>query len=111
MINSFLDRLKPEPPENETFELIRVKANDLRRTAICVISHLKAPQILLDGKIVRDYSAVGPLQNDNLETIRNFEIRDGDFPVMGFHNGVANTWFCGNYQIALKQCRANGWVE
>ncbi len=110
MISSILDRFKPEA-ENDTFELIKVKAHDLRSIAICAISRVKKPHILLDGKAVTDYSDSGPLKNENLEQVRNLEIRDGKHPVMGFHSGHTNMWFCADYKTVLDQCRANGWVE
>jgi len=110
VISSIFDRFKSEPA-NETFELIRVKAIDLRSIAICAIAQVKKPHILLDGKSVTDYSNSGPLKNENLKAVRDFEIRDGKRPVMGFHDGAANMWFCAEYKLVLDQCRANGWIE
>lgn len=108
MLGSLLKRNKPE---DNTFRLIRVNATNLRAICLHAISELKKPVVFLDTETVKDYSERGPLRRRRIAEAEDFEIRDGQDPVMGFHGGPKEMWVSDRYMEIVEHCAKQGWLE
>jgi len=96
---------------DQSIVLVSVTPKDCHNIAVYVLSNLSKPTVLLDGQAVRDYSASGPLSNEQLETARNFEVRDGGVAVLGFHGGPKAMWFNKKYMSLALHCQSRQWLE
>jgi hypothetical protein len=94
-------------PEYETYEFIRVNPSDLSSIVVHTINEIRKPVILLEGRTIKDLSV---LDNDKLDALVDFELRDGRRPVMGFHDGPGNMWISNHYVGIANNCRKQGWL-
>jgi hypothetical protein len=112
MLKSLINQIKPDgKSEDLTYRLIRVIPGNLRSISVYAIENISRPQVMLDSESVKDYSIRGPLQRRRIADALDFEIRDGDQPVMGFHEGPANMWFSDRYVDIAEHCEKQGWLK
>jgi hypothetical protein len=111
LLNKLLDRIKPDNTDDMTYRLIRVEPVNLRSISIYAIHEIKKPNVMLDSTTVEDYSERGPLRPKRITEAEDFEIRDGNQPVAGFHGGPSEMWFSDRYAEIVEHCRAQGWLS
>ena len=108
MLKSLFTRVRPE---DKTYRLVRVAASNFRAISIYAIDGVKKPIVMLDTETVTDYSARGPLRRKRIAEAHDFEIRDGDQPVLGFHDGPENMWVNDRYLEMAEHCEKQGWLK
>jgi hypothetical protein len=96
---------------DESIVLVSVTPKDCCNIAVYVLSKLGKPTVLMDGQPVRDYSGNGPLNNERLAAAKNFEIRDADAAVLGFHGGPSAMWFNKKYMPLADHCESRQWLD
>jgi hypothetical protein len=42
---------------------------------------------------------------------RNFEVRDGAVPILGFHDHPNEMWVAEDYRALAEHCAAAGWLK
>ena len=113
MIKTLLSKLGRTPEndiaathhsEEDTFTLIRVTPKNIGKIAKFAIPLLKKPVVLLESRPIKDYSDAGPLRHVRLKDAQDFEIRDGEVPVMGFHGGSKRMWFNNDFMSVARDC-------
>ena len=111
LLNKLLDKIKVDIAEDKTCRLIRVEPVNLRAISLYAIHAIKKPNVMLDSTTVEDYSERGPLRRKRITEAQDFEIRDGNQPVAGFHGGPSEMWFSDQYAKIIEHCRAQGWLS
>ncbi|GAA6142367.1 hypothetical protein [Hydrogenophaga sp. 5NK40-0174] len=89
---------------------ITVQPKNYRQIALCAIEHARQPVVLLNGRPTTDFSESGPLTQRNILDVRDFEVRDGQNPMLGFHDHPDQMWVCTDYAALLAQCVEQGWL-
>ena len=92
-------------------DLIAVLPKNYRAIALEAISMAKRPVVLLDKKIVSDYTETGPLNQHNISQCINFEIRDGSTTMVGFHDHPNEMWISQEFAMLATVCCENGWLK
>jgi hypothetical protein len=93
------------------FQLIPVWPKNYRRIALYAIEQAEAPIVLVDGKRTNDFSDSGPLTQRKMRRYINFEIRDGESAILGFHDHPREMWIAENYAALARYCQAQGWLK
>ena len=68
------------------------------------------PVVLMDRRRVVDFSEAGPITQRGIRECRNFEVRDGATPILGFHDHPDEMWIAASYESLATQCAAAGWL-
>ena len=112
MLEKLLQRVKPQNnPADMTYRLIHVEATNLRAISLHAINEIKKPLVMLDSVTIKDFTERGPLRRKRIAEAGDFEIRDGDHPVLGFHGGQHKMWFSDRYTQVAKYCESQGWLK
>ena len=90
---------------------IPVRPKNYRRIAIYAIQHATNPIVLVNGKRVQDFSESGPLTQKGIRPCRDFEVRDGSVPILGFHDHPDHMWIVESYRELAEHCAAEGWLK
>jgi hypothetical protein len=91
--------------------LIPVRPKNYRSIALAAIARSDDPIVFMDGRRVTDYSTNGPMTQKGIRSCRNFEIRDGATPILGFHDHPDEMWIAGAYQDFANYCAREGWLK
>ena len=65
----------------------------------------------MDNKEIDDYSEQGKLTQKGIRSCINFEIKDGNIGIVGFHDHPNEMWISEKYDQFAKQCESNGWLK
>jgi len=60
---------------------------------------------------VDDFSEAGPLTQKKIRSYRDFEIRDGELPILGFHDHPNQMWVCEAHAPVAHHCAGQGWLK
>jgi hypothetical protein len=90
--------------------LIPVLPKNYRRIALHAIQSAVEPVVLVNQKRVEDFSEAGPLTQRGIRALRNFEIRDGSRPILGFHDHPSEMWVCASHADVAQYCAMQGWL-
>jgi hypothetical protein len=90
---------------------IGVLPKNYRRIALHAISVAVSPVVLMNGKPVTDFSEEGPITQKGIRACRDFEVRDGSSPILGFHDHPNEMWVDARYQAFAEHCAAAGWLK
>lgn len=90
---------------------IPVLPKNYRRIALYAIGLAEKPLVLVDRREVRDFSESGPLTQAGIRSCRDFEIRDGEAPILGFHDHPREMWVDMRYRALAEHCAAQGWLK
>jgi hypothetical protein len=91
-------------------KLIPVLPKNYRRIALYAIESAAEPVVLADRKRVDDFSGAGPLTQRGIRTLRNFEVRDGSSPILGFHDHPSEMWVSASHVAVAQHCASQGWL-
>ena len=91
--------------------MIAVLPKNYRAIALQAISVAEAPIVLMDKKPVADFSDNGPVTQKGIAACRDFEIRDGSTPILGFHDHPREMWVAAGYAALARDCAESGWLE
>ena len=90
---------------------IPVRPKNYRRIALYAIQHATTPVVLMNGKRVDDFSESGPLTQKGIRPCRDFEVRDGSTPSLGFHDHPDQMWIVESHRELAEHCAAEGWLK
>ena len=93
-----------------TDKLIPVLPTNYRRIALAAIARAADPVVLMNGKPVTDFSEAGPVTQKGIHRCRDFEVRDGTVPILGFHDHPNEMWVAEDYRPLVQHCIAEGWL-
>jgi hypothetical protein len=65
----------------------------------------------MNKKAVSDFSESGPITQRSIAACRDFEIRDGSTPILGFHDHPSEMWVSKTYEVVAKDCAEAGWLK
>jgi hypothetical protein len=91
--------------------LIAVLPKNYRSVALAAIEAASVPVVLLENQAISDFSERGPLTQRGIRECRNFEVRDGNKPILGFHDHPREMWIAVEYEALANRCAAEGWLE
>jgi hypothetical protein len=92
-------------------KLIPVRPKNYRSVALYAIQVAQAPVVLVYRKPIADFSESGPLTQKGIRQMRDFEVRDGDKPILGFHDHPDEMWITEAQASDAEHCHAEGWLE
>jgi hypothetical protein len=90
---------------------IPVRPKNYRRIALYAIEHATDPIVLMNGRRVSDFSESGQLTQKGIRPCRDFEIRDGTVPILGFHDHPDEMWIVDSRRELADHCAAQGWLK
>ncbi len=90
---------------------IPVLPKNYRRIALYAIENAESPVVLVNGKQEVGFSESGPLTQRKIRGCRDFEIRDGEAPILGFHDHPKEMWITEDYAALATHCQAEGWLK
>ncbi|HEU6450557.1 MAG TPA: hypothetical protein VFT57_03995 [Gemmatimonadaceae bacterium] len=90
---------------------IPVRPKNYRRIALYAIGVAGSPVVLVNGRPVTDFSEAGPLTQRKIRGYRDFEIRDGDSPILGFHDHPDEMWVTETHAAVAHHCASQGWLK
>lgn len=93
------------------FKLIPVLPKNYRSICLRAIEIASEPMVLMDKKVVTDYSDQGNLTQQGIRVCINFEIRDGEVGILGFHDHPNEMWVNEGYQDFANYCEQQGWLK
>lgn len=65
----------------------------------------------MDRKPVEDFSERGPLTQSGIRACRDFEVRDGQASMLGFHDHPNEMWVDRDFEALATRCEAAGWLK
>jgi hypothetical protein len=90
---------------------IPVLPKNYRSIALYAIESASEPVLLINRKREDDFSESGPLTQKGIRNLRNFEIRDGETPILGFHDHPNEMWVTEDYEALAHYCEEKGWLK
>ena len=90
---------------------IPVRAKNYRRIAIAAIALASDPVVLMNHERITDYSSDGPLTQKGIRACRDFEVRDGATPIVGFHDHPDEMWIAAEHRHFAEHCASEGWLK
>jgi hypothetical protein len=90
---------------------IPVLPKNYRRIALFAIEASAIPVVLMDRHQIDDFSESGRLTQKGIRACRNFEIRDGSTPILGFHDHPNQMCVAAGYRPLAEHCAAEGWLR
>lgn len=88
-----------------------LRPKNYRRIALAAIDVAEDPVVLMNNRQIKDFSDRGPLTQRGIRVCRDFEIRDGQRPILGFHDHPDEMWFDTSHDDLLRYCKAQGWLK
>lgn len=67
--------------------------------------------VLMNKRRVSDYSTNGPVTQKGIRACRDFEVRDGATPILGFHDHPDGMWIAAAYSDLADHCSREGWLK
>jgi len=92
-------------------KLIPVHPKNYRSVALYAIQVAKTPVVLVNRKPIVDFTESGPLTQKGIRQMRDFEVRDGDTPILGFHDHPDEMWVAEAQAAIAEHCQAQGWLK
>lgn len=92
-------------------KLIPVLPKNYRRIALYAIGVSTDPAVVGDRTRITDYSETGVLTQKGIRQFVNFEIRDGNKPILGFHDHPNDMWVSEQYAEVARYCESKGWLK
>ncbi|MCH2100003.1 MAG: hypothetical protein MK142_16600 [Pseudomonadales bacterium] len=90
---------------------IGVNPKNYRRIALHAISIAAEQKILINGKQTDNFSEGGPLTQPGIRRLRDFEIGDGDRPILGFHHHPREMGIDSEFKMVAEHCAEQGWLS
>jgi len=91
--------------------MIAVRPKNYRAIALRAIEAAKVPVVLMNKRAISDFSENGPITQQGIASCRNFEIRDGTEPILGFHDHPREMWISQTYAEIARDCSEAGWLK
>ena len=91
--------------------LIPVRPKNYRQIALHAISLSADPVVLMNRRRIADFSERGPVTQKGIRACRDFEVRDGHTPILGFHDHPDQMWIAEKYSTVAAHCEAQGWMR
>lgn len=91
-------------------KLIPVLPKNYRRIALYAIEYAAEPIVLVNRKRIEDFSEAGPLTQRGIRALRDFEVRDGSMPILGFHDHPSEMWVSASHAAVAQYCASQGWL-
>jgi hypothetical protein len=90
--------------------LIPVRPKNYRSIALAAIALATDTIVLMNRRRISDYSTNGPVTQKGIRGCRNFEVRDGATPILGFHDHPDEMWIAAAYRGLAEHCAREGWL-
>lgn len=90
---------------------IPVLPKNYRSIAIHALDAAHEPILLVNKKLVTDFTESGPLTQKKIRSFKDFEIRDGLIPILGFHDHPNEMWIDERYKNLAEHCEKQGWLK
>jgi hypothetical protein len=90
---------------------IPVLPKNYRRIALAAIALASDPVVLMNRQRITDYSSDGALTQKGIRACRDFEVRDGARPIVGFHDHPDEMWIAAAYRHFAEHCAREGWLK
>lgn len=94
-----------------TIKMIPVLPKNYRSICIQAVEVSSEPVVIMDKKVITDYSDQGRLTQSGIKECRNFEIRDGHKAILGFHDHPNEMWISEQYEDFARHCEKQGWLK
>ena len=91
--------------------MIAVLPKNYRAIALRAIGAAQSPVVLMNKKVVFDFSERGPVTQKGIGACRDFEVRDGSTPILGFHDHPREMWVSKKYKAVAQDCAEAGWLK
>ncbi len=91
--------------------MIAVLPKNYRAIALRAIEAAQSPVVLMNKKAVTDFSESGPITQKGIAACRDFEVRDGSIPILGFHDHPSEMWVSTTYKLVAQDCAEAGWLK
>ena len=95
----------------EKFKLIPVLPKNYRSICLRAIELAADPKVTMDKQAITDFSEQGKLTQKSIRNCINFEIKDGNVGIVGFHDHPEEMWINENYQDFASYCEQQGWLR
>ena len=92
-------------------DLIAVLPKNYRSIVLQAIAGAGAPVVIMDRRQVIDFSEAGPLTQASIRACRDFIVRDGTIPILGFHDHPNEMWIAAAYAPLAERCATEGWLQ
>lgn len=92
-------------------KLIPVLPKNYRHIALHAVAVAARPVVLMDRRAVEDLSERGPMTQAGIRGCRDFEVRDGGVPILGFHDHPNEMWVSNGYAHVAEHCASRGWLR
>lgn len=99
------------PSEVDLSATIGVRPTCLRKVILHAIGAAADPIVTMDGRRVTNFSALGPLTRRGLRRCIDLEVRDGNRPLLGFHDSPAEMWISGEFAEVAQHCATQRWLR
>lgn len=93
------------------FRLIPVLPTNYRSICLHAIEIASDPCVVVNNDVITDFSERGKLTQKGIRNFNNFEIRDRDVGIVGFHDHPNEMWINENYQDFANYCERQGWLQ
>ena len=91
--------------------MIAVLPKNYRAITLRAIEAAQRPVVLMNSKAITDFSENGPITQKGIAACRDFEIRDGSIPILGFHDHPREMWVSKKYEAVAQDCAEAGWLK
>jgi hypothetical protein len=95
----------------EKFKLIPVLPKNYRSICLRAIELASYPKVMMDKQAITDFPEQGKLTQEYIRNCVNFEIKDGNVSILGFHDHPKEMWINENYQDFANYCELQGWLR
>ncbi|WP_027708937.1 hypothetical protein [Zooshikella ganghwensis] len=96
--------------KKDTYKLIPVLPTSHRNIFIRAIEISTDPIVLINNKIIKDYSEAGMLTRRHILECHSIEVRDRVVGVVGFHDHPKEMWINENYREFACYCEGMHWL-
>jgi hypothetical protein len=92
-------------------DLIPVRPKHYRAIVLEVLATIPDATVWVDGGRCEDVSEAGPLTQRGIAALRNFEMRTGSSPILGFHDHPREMWVAREFRSLAERLQDLGHLE
>lgn len=96
---------------NNHTKLIRVLPRNYRKVVLYAIGAASHPVVMMDNKMVVDFTENGSLTHKYLLACVHFIIFDDGNPILGFHDDPSEMWISSEYTNLASHCAEQHWLK
>ena len=97
--------------KKRTTKWIPVRPKNYRRIALYAIGVASSPVVLVNGRLITDFSEAGPLTQRKIRGYGDLIIFLGDSSILGFHDHPDEMWVTETHAAVADYCASQGWLN